>query len=164
MAVCLRLRPSVRLSHTTEALIPRMNKETYIFYKKESCFSFIFIMVHHSSFFLIITTQHFWQKYTQPFLFLKILWSSNLGSIALRKNRLCHKCDIKLNQMVRLLSWSLGNIDNLFMNITLRSPLIWLVVSVRVSSVGQIELFNHLLRFIILICYLKCVQIVLFRM
>ena len=61
---------------------------------------------------------------------------------------------LELNLMERFQSWSLGNVEYPFITITPRSTLTGVVVSVRVSSIDQIELFNYLLK-IIIISYLK---------
>ena len=72
---------------------------------------------------------------------------------------------IKLHLIVRIQSWSLGMLSNPSTPLFLGSLLPRVVVPVRVLSLGQIELFNHLLR-IIIIGYLKlcsCMQIVHIR-
>ena len=65
-----------------------------------------------------------------------------------------YRYNIKLHIMVRLPSYSLGNVEYSFITITLRSTL---VVPARVPSMSQIELFNLLLRIIIYI-ELNCVE------
>ena len=61
--------------------------------------------------------------------------------------------DTKLYLIVRLQSWSLGNVEYPFITITLRSTLTWYGSTFRAPSTGKIELFNHLLR--LNISYLK---------
>ena len=66
----------------------------------------------------------------------------------------CPGYDTKSHLMVRLHSWSLDYGEYSFITISLSSSLTQIVVQVRVSSIDQIELFNHFLR-IIMISYLK---------
>ena len=57
----------------------------------------------------------------------------------------CPGNEIKLYLIVRLPSWRFGNAKKSFIIITLWSTMTRSIISVRVSSTDQIELFNYLL-------------------
>ena len=99
---------------------------------------------------------------------LKVLDCSGWVSIVLRKKDIGFPGydNIKLHLMVRLQSWSLGNAEYPFINITSKST--WTQNGITCEGglfMDQIELFNRLL-WIIIISYLKpysCMHIVLIR-
>ena len=110
---------------------------------------------------IIVPTTFFkillWQRSAKPYFVLKVLESGGCNSIALRKKtKTLNALALTLN-CIWLWRFSLG-VWRMWNKPSLRSlsGALWagVVVPVRVSSVGQLKLFNHLQR-IIIISYLK---------